>query len=67
MTYGKSSTIRKTTLLYCLKCRKDTESKHPRMERTNKGKLVILSKCAVCDTKNSRFIKKQEASGLLSY
>ena len=37
------------------------------MERTNKGKLVILSKCAVCDTKNSIFIKKQEASGLLSY
>ena len=27
---------------------------------------MILSKCAICNTKKSRFIKKQEASGLLS-
>ena len=27
---------------------------------------MILSKCAICDAKISRFIKKQEAKGLLS-
>ena len=27
---------------------------------------MIVSKCGVCDGKNSTFIKQQEASGLLS-
>ena len=27
---------------------------------------MILSKCAICGTKKSRFIKNQEAKGLLS-
>ena len=27
---------------------------------------MLLSKCAIFDTKKSRFIKKQEASGILS-
>ena len=27
---------------------------------------MLLSKCADCDSKKLRFIKKQEASGLLS-
>ena len=27
---------------------------------------MILSKCAICESKKSRFIKKQEAKGLLS-
>ena len=27
---------------------------------------MILSKCAICGTKKSRFIKKQEAKGLLT-
>ena len=27
---------------------------------------MVLSKCAICDSKKSRFIKKQEAKGLLS-
>ena len=26
----------------------------------------MLSKCAICDSKKSKFIKKQEAKGLLS-
>ena len=45
---------------YCLKCRKNTESINPRVSKTNKGKTMILSKCAMCGSKNSRFIKKQE-------
>ena len=28
------------------------------------GKPMLLSKCPVCGSKNSKFIKKQEAEGL---
>ena len=51
---------------YCLKCRKNTESINPRVSKTNNGKTMILSKCAICGSKKSRFIKNQEAKGLLS-
>ena len=45
---------------YCSKCRKNTESINPRVLKTNNGKTMILSKCAICGSKKSRFIKKQE-------
>ena len=38
---------------YCVKCRKDTEN-------------IMQSKCFVCGIKKSRFVKEQEAKGLLS-
>ena len=50
---------------YCLKCKKNTESMNPRVSKTNNGKTVILSKCAICGSKKARFIKKQ-ACGILS-
>ena len=50
----------------CLKCRKNTESKNPKFVRKKNGRIMLLSKCAGCDSKKSKFIKKQEASGLLS-
>ena len=53
-------------LLYCLKCRKNTESKNPKIARTKNGRIMLLPKRAVCDRKKSKFIKQQEASGLLS-
>ena len=53
-------------LSYCLKCRKNTESKNLKVSRTKNGRIMLLSKCAVCDSKKSKFIKQQEASGLLS-
>ena len=48
---------------YCLKCRKDTENIYPKVLN---GRKTILSKCAICDNKKSRFIKDQEAKVLLS-
>ena len=30
------------------------------------GKAVILSKCAICGSKKWKFVKNQEAKGLLS-
>ena len=51
---------------YCLKCKKYTKKINPQVSNTSNGKLMILSKCAICNSKKSRFIKKQEAKGLLS-
>ena len=51
---------------YCLKCRKDTENINPSVSKTSNGRTMILSKCARCGCKKSRFIKNQEAKGLLS-
>ena len=53
-------------LSFCLKCRKNTESKNPKVVGTKKRRRMLLSKCAVCDSKKSKFIKQQETSGLLS-
>ena len=53
-------------LQYYLKCRKNTESKNPKVARTKSWRIMLLSNCAVCDSKKSKFIKQQEASGLLS-
>ena len=53
-------------LSYCLKCKKDNESINPNVSKTNNGKTMILSKCAICGSKKSRFIKQQQAIGLLS-
>ena len=51
---------------YCLKCKKHTKNINPQVSSTSNGKVMILSKCAICGSKKSRFIKKQEAKGLLS-
>ena len=51
---------------YCLKCRKDTENINPRVSKTSNGRTMVLSKCVICGSKTSRFIKNQEAKGLLS-
>ena len=51
---------------YCSKCKKDTENINPRVANTSNGRTMILSTCAICDSKKSRFIKNHEAKGLLS-
>ena len=51
-------------LCYCLKSRKNTERKNPKAVRSKNGRIMLLSKCKVCDSKNSKFIKEQEASEL---
>ena len=51
---------------YCLKSKIDTENINPRLSSTSNGKTMLLSECAKCGSKKSRFIKNQEATGLLS-
>ena len=51
---------------YCVKCRKDTGDIDSKMVRTKNNRLIMQSKCSVCRSKTSRFVKEQEAKGLLS-
>ena len=53
-------------LSYCFKCRKNTESNNPKFVKTKTERIMLLSKCESCDSKKSKPIKEQEASGLLS-
>ena len=46
---------------YCLKCKKDTENINPKVSKTSNGRTMLLSNCAICNSKKSRFIKNQEA------
>ena len=51
---------------YCLKCKKYTKNINPQVSSTSNGKLMIISKCAICGNRKSKFIKKQDAKRLLS-
>ena len=51
---------------YWLKCKKDTDNIDPKMFKTKNNRLLMQSKCSVCGTKKSRFVKEQDAKGLLS-
>ena len=51
---------------YCLSCKKDTRNIETKIVKTKNIRLMMLSKCTVCKNKKSRFIKEQEARGLLS-
>ena len=51
---------------FCLRCRKNTENIDPKVSKTSNGRTIVLSKCAICGSKKSRFIKNEEAKGLLS-
>ena len=48
------------------KCSRDTENIDSKMVKTKNNRLVMQSKCSVCGIKKSRFIREQEAKGLLS-
>ena len=45
-------------LSYCLKCKKNTEKRSTRVSKTNNGKTMLSSNCAICGSKRSIFIKK---------
>ena len=51
---------------YCLKCRKYTKNINPQVSSTSNGMIMILSKCAISNSKKSKFINHQKAKELLS-
>ena len=53
-------------LTYCLKCNRNTKNIDSKMVKIKNGRLVLSSKRVICNSKKSRFMKEQEAKGLLS-
>ena len=53
-------------LIFCLKCKKDTESIDSKVVKTKNGRAMLLSKCAICGSEKSRLMKEQDAKGLSS-
>ena len=51
---------------YCLKCRKYTKKINPQVSSTSNGMIMILSKCAISNSKKSKFINQRKAKELLS-
>ena len=51
---------------YCLSCKKYTKNINPRIVRNKHNRSMIQSNCTTCNSKKSRFIKEDQASGLLS-
>ena len=51
---------------YCWNCRKDTKNINSRISNTSDSRTIILSKCAKCRGKKSRFLRNQKAKGLLN-
>ena len=50
---------------YCLKCKTNTDNIDPKMFKTKNNRLLMQSKCSVCKNKKSRFVKEQDAKGLV--
>ena len=54
-------------LSYCLKCESNTENVvDPKLLKTKNAITMLSSKCAVCGSEKLRFMRKQEAKGILS-
>ena len=51
---------------YCLVCRDYTKNNNPKIVRNRQNRLIIQSNCAIRGSKKSRFIKEQQAMGILS-
>ena len=51
---------------YCLVCKKYTKNNNPKIVRNRQNRLMIQSNCATCGSKKSRFIKEQQAMGILN-
>ena len=52
--------------IYCVKCRKNAENLNSKIFKTKNSISIMQSKCVDCGIKKSRFMKGQEANGLLS-
>ena len=53
-------------LAYCSKWKKNTENIDAKRIKTKNGRFLLSSKCAVCGSKKSKFMKEQEAEELFS-
>ena len=49
-----------------MRCKKYAKHINPRVSNTSNGKTMTSLKCTMCGNEKSRYIKNQEAKGLLS-
>ena len=47
-------------LTYCLTCKRNTKNIDAKMIETKNGRLMVSSRCTVCGSTKSRFMKEQE-------
>ena len=66
MTLVALQRIKWNHIVYSVKKKKKIENTDPEVTSTSNGRVMILSKCAICGSKKFRFIKHLEAKGLLS-
>ena len=52
--------------IYCLSCKKYTKNNNPKIVRNRQNRLMIQSNCANWGNKKFKFIKEQQAMGILS-
>ena len=45
-------------------CKKNTAKENSSVRKTKQNRLMLLSNCAVCGEKKSKFIENQEASSI---
>ena len=58
--YERFLSIYKTIIsYYCLNCRKNTKTINQKFARSKSRRIMLLSKCAVCDSKKLKFAKVQ--------
>ena len=51
---------------YCLKCKKPTKDLNSKGFVATNKKYIVKSTCAICKSKKSKFVSKQQAEGFLS-
>ena len=49
-----------------MKCKTNTKNIDPGVVKTKNNRLLMQSTCSDCKNKKSRFVKEQDAKGLLS-
>ena len=56
-------------LTYCVSCKKNKENKDAKVIRTKNGRLQLKLQftITICGNKKTRFVKEQEAKGILSF
>ena len=50
---------------YCIVCKKDTKNNNCKVFKTKNERIILTSICSVCNNNKSRFVRKNEGSGLL--
>ena len=51
---------------YCLVCTDYTKNNNHKIVKNRQNRLMMQSNCAICGSKKPRFIKEQQAMGILS-